>query len=115
MGSPRRSTSQRPGRRYIVTSFGSGAGSDSFVMEVTDNIERKRSRLVPVLDLINRKKIYVDYATYLKNRGSIKREMIMREVAVVGVGLSKFGERWEAGLKELMAEAGIMALRGRQT
>ena len=36
--------------------------------------------------------------------------MIMREVAVVGVGLTKFGERWECGLKELMAEAGLRAL-----
>ena len=34
----------------------------------------------------------------------------MRDVAIVGVGLSKFGERWESGLKELMAEAGLMAL-----
>lgn len=34
----------------------------------------------------------------------------MREVAVVGVGISKFGERWDSGLKELMAEAGLMAL-----
>jgi acetyl-CoA C-acetyltransferase len=35
----------------------------------------------------------------------------MRDVAIVGVGLSKFGERWESGLKELMAEAGLMALQ----
>ncbi|MDE1858956.1 MAG: thiolase domain-containing protein [Candidatus Micrarchaeota archaeon] len=34
----------------------------------------------------------------------------MRDVAIVGVGLTKFGERWSSGLKELMAEAGIMAL-----
>src|SRR5271157_4984453 len=35
----------------------------------------------------------------------------MRDVAIVGVGLSKFGERWESGLKELMAEAGLMAMQ----
>ncbi|MDE1860618.1 MAG: thiolase domain-containing protein [Candidatus Micrarchaeota archaeon] len=34
----------------------------------------------------------------------------MREVAVIGVGLSRFGERWDAGLKELMAEAGLHAI-----
>ncbi len=34
----------------------------------------------------------------------------MRDVAIVGVGLTKFGERWNSGLKELMAEAGIVAL-----
>lgn len=35
----------------------------------------------------------------------------MREVAIIGVGLSKFGERWDSGLKELMAEAGLGALQ----
>ena len=35
---------------------------------------------------------------------------MMREVAVIGVGLSRFGERWNAGLKELMAEAGVAAI-----
>lgn len=34
----------------------------------------------------------------------------MRDVAIIGVGLSKFGERWDSGIKELMAEAGLMAL-----
>ncbi|MGC8629046.1 MAG: thiolase domain-containing protein [Candidatus Micrarchaeia archaeon] len=35
----------------------------------------------------------------------------MRDVAVIGVGLTKFGERWEASIKELMAEAGLAALQ----
>lgn len=34
----------------------------------------------------------------------------MRHVAVVGYGLSKFGERWEAGLKELVSEASVAAI-----
>ena len=34
----------------------------------------------------------------------------MRDVAVVGYGLSKFGERWEAGLKELVSEASVAAI-----
>ena len=34
----------------------------------------------------------------------------MRDVAIIGVGLTKFGERWESGIKELMAEAGLAAL-----
>lgn len=34
----------------------------------------------------------------------------MRNVAVIGVGLSKFGERWELGLKEIIAEAGVRAI-----
>ena len=35
----------------------------------------------------------------------------VRRVAVVGVGLSKFGERWEAGLRDLIVEAGVNALK----
>jgi len=33
-----------------------------------------------------------------------------REVAVIGVGLTKFGEHWHLGLKELAVEAGIKAV-----
>ena len=35
----------------------------------------------------------------------------MRDVAIVGHGLSKFGERWEAGLKELVSEAAVSAMK----
>ncbi|HIH19934.1 TPA: thiolase domain-containing protein [Candidatus Micrarchaeota archaeon] len=35
----------------------------------------------------------------------------MRSVSVIGVGLSKFGERWDASFRQLVAEAGIMALQ----
>ncbi len=34
----------------------------------------------------------------------------MRDVAIVGVGLTKFGERWEHGLRDLMGEAAMNAL-----
>lgn len=34
----------------------------------------------------------------------------MREVAIIGVGLTRFGERWEHGLRDLMAEAGLNAI-----
>ena len=51
-----------------------GAGSDAFSIEVTDGIEEKRERLTPVRELIERNKVYVDYANYLKNRGAIKKE-----------------------------------------
>ena len=29
----------------------------------------------------------------------------MRDVAIIGVGLTRFGERWEHGMRDLMAEA----------
>ncbi len=34
----------------------------------------------------------------------------LREVAVIGVGMSKFGEHWEKGFRELVVEAGLKAL-----
>ncbi len=34
----------------------------------------------------------------------------VREVAVIGVGMTKFGEHWEKGFRELVVEAGLKAL-----
>ena len=61
----------KPGDKILVTSFGSGAGSDSFAIEAKEPITEKRERLVKVEDIINKNKIYVDYSVYLKNRNSI--------------------------------------------
>ncbi len=62
----------RPGDRIMVTSFGSGAGSDSFAIEVTDHIDSKRKRAEKVGEMIERNKTYIDYATYLKDKDFIK-------------------------------------------
>jgi len=63
----------KPGQKIMVTSFGSGAGSDSFAIEVTENITSKRKNSTPVMDIVKKNKTYVDYSVYLKNRGSIKK------------------------------------------
>ena len=63
----------KPGQKILVTSFGSGAGSDSFAIEVTDAIDSKRQKLEKVRDIAEKGKTYVDYSAYLKNRGSIKK------------------------------------------
>ena len=63
----------KPNEKILLTSFGSGAGSDSFAIEVKDKIDEKRSRLTKVSDIINTRKIYIDYSNYLKNRGGIKK------------------------------------------
>jgi acetyl-CoA C-acetyltransferase len=34
----------------------------------------------------------------------------MRDVAIIGAGLTKFGERWNKGMRDLMEEAGLAAL-----
>jgi acetyl-CoA C-acetyltransferase len=38
----------------------------------------------------------------------------MRSVSVIGVGLTKFGERWDASFRELVAEAGVRAIQDSQ-
>ncbi len=36
--------------------------------------------------------------------------ILMRKVAIVGVGMTKFGEHWERGFRDLVTEAGVKAL-----
>jgi len=36
--------------------------------------------------------------------------MVMRRVAIVGVGMTEFGEHWEMGFRELVAQAGLRAI-----
>ena len=55
----------KPGQNIIITSFGSGAGSDSFYIKVNGLIEEKRKNAKTVKYYLDRKK-YVDYATYCK-------------------------------------------------
>ncbi len=57
----------KPGNSILVTSYGSGAGSDSFIIRVTDKIDEKRNLAPTTKDYINNKK-YIDYATYVKYR-----------------------------------------------
>jgi hydroxymethylglutaryl-CoA synthase len=60
-----------PGSKIILTSFGSGAGSDSFFLTVEDAITKRREKAPMVEEYIERKE-YVDYATYVKLRKKIK-------------------------------------------
>ncbi len=40
--------------------------------------------------------------------------MFMRKVAIIGVGMTKFGERWDKGYRDLIVEAGVRALEDAQ-
>lgn len=61
----------KAGERILMTSFGSGAGSDSFSIAVEDEIADKRKRAASVEDFIKDKK-YVDYSNYVKMRRKLK-------------------------------------------
>lgn len=61
----------KAGERILVTSYGSGAGSDSFAITVTDRIDGKRNKAPTTKDYLERKK-YIDYSTYVKYRKKLK-------------------------------------------
>jgi hydroxymethylglutaryl-CoA synthase len=63
----------KPGQRILVTSFGSGAGSDSFAIRVTDGMLAKRKDYGgwKLADYIANKE-YVDYGVYVKHRRKLK-------------------------------------------
>ncbi len=55
----------KPGERILATSYGSGAGSDSYVFTATDLILEKRPGTIRVRDQVDSpKRQYVDYGTY---------------------------------------------------
>ena len=59
----------QPGDRIFAVSYGSGSGSDAFILTVQDAIMDKRGG--PKLSSFIEHKKYVDYATYLRHRGQI--------------------------------------------
>ena len=63
----------KAGDRIFVASFGSGAGSDAFDVEVTDAIEgRDFSRVAaPSVEQLLADPIYIDYAQYARHKGKI--------------------------------------------
>ncbi|MBI2613724.1 MAG: hydroxymethylglutaryl-CoA synthase [Candidatus Levybacteria bacterium] len=60
----------KPKQKIFFVSYGSGAGSDGFIFEVTKEILKKQKRTVPVLKQME-DKIYISYATYLRQTHAI--------------------------------------------
>jgi hydroxymethylglutaryl-CoA synthase len=61
----------RPGERIFLVSFGSGAGSDAFSIEVLEGIEDIRDRAPKVRDYVGKAQ-YLDYAMYAKHKSKLK-------------------------------------------
>ena len=66
--------SAKPGERILVAPFGSGAGSDAMSFIVTDRIESK-AELAPKVEELLRRKRYITYGRYAKNRRIIQRNV----------------------------------------
>jgi hydroxymethylglutaryl-CoA synthase len=62
----------RPGDLIFMVSFGSGAGSDGFIYRVTDEIKNVQDRAPRVRQMLEEKKIYLNYGEYAKFRRKIK-------------------------------------------
>ncbi|MCX8163162.1 MAG: hydroxymethylglutaryl-CoA synthase [Candidatus Micrarchaeota archaeon] len=62
----------KAGEKILLTSFGSGAGSDSFAITVTDKIEQARQRVKKNFEFYNKREVFIDYATYAKLKRKIK-------------------------------------------
>ena len=63
----------KAGDRIFVASFGSGAGSDAFDIEVTDAIESGdfRRDAAPTVEQLLENPVYVNYAQYARHKGKI--------------------------------------------
>jgi len=56
----------KSGDRIFLTSYGSGAGSDSFDITITNNIDLLKRNNAPLVDQMVKNKKYIDYGTYAK-------------------------------------------------
>ena len=62
----------RPGDLIYMVSFGSGAGSDGFIFNVTNEITNVQDRAVKVREMLDKNKTYLTYGEYAKFRHKIK-------------------------------------------
>ncbi len=59
-----------PGDRILLTSYGSGAGSDAFIFTVQEALLAQRDAALSTQDYINRR-TEIDYATYVRFRSKL--------------------------------------------
>ncbi len=60
----------QPGDRILMVSFGSGAGSDAFGIQVTEKINERRN-LAPLTQRYITRRTEIDYATYARMRDKL--------------------------------------------
>jgi hydroxymethylglutaryl-CoA synthase len=61
-----------PGDLILLTSFGSGAGSDSFIFRATARLPEVQGLAPKTRPQLDENKIYLDYGSYAKLRGKIR-------------------------------------------
>jgi hydroxymethylglutaryl-CoA synthase len=64
----------RPGERILMVSYGSGAGSDGFILTVTERITEARNLAMTVEAILSQPTAHLDYTGYARFRSKIARE-----------------------------------------
>ena len=62
----------QPGQKILLVSYGSGAGSDGFIFEVTDRIKKVQGLAPKTRVQLDENQFYIDYGTYAKFRHKIR-------------------------------------------
>ncbi|KPL03828.1 MAG: hypothetical protein AMJ90_03040 [candidate division Zixibacteria bacterium SM23_73_2] len=63
----------KPDDLILMVSYGSGAGSDAFVWKVTSRITEVQDKAPKTKEILNNNKNYIEYGTYAKYRGKIRK------------------------------------------
>jgi hydroxymethylglutaryl-CoA synthase len=63
----------KAGDLILLVSYGSGAGSDSFVLRVTERIDEVRDLAPRTRTLLDTNKVYLEYGAYAKYRRKIRK------------------------------------------
>jgi hydroxymethylglutaryl-CoA synthase len=63
----------KPGDMIMIVSYGSGAGSDGFIFEVTGRIDEVRESAPKTRDLLSKNVNYLEYGEYAKFRHKIRK------------------------------------------
>lgn len=62
----------KAGERILLTSFGSGAGSDSFAIQLTPQLEEARKKVKKNFAFYEKRQVFLDYGLYVKHRRKLK-------------------------------------------
>jgi hydroxymethylglutaryl-CoA synthase len=63
----------KPDQLILMVSYGSGSGSDGFVYRTTDLLPGVQDAARKTTDYLDKNQLYLDYGTYAKFRGKIRR------------------------------------------
>ncbi|RME84550.1 MAG: hydroxymethylglutaryl-CoA synthase, partial [Planctomycetota bacterium] len=63
----------KPGDLIMLVSFGSGAGSDGFIFQATEELPKVQNKALKTWPQLNERKRYISYGVYAKFRGKIRK------------------------------------------